>query len=96
MSKATIGGTATPHIHAWRLESPNGPVAVGVCGCGAEREFENAPAADSNHFNGRPLGERTKRMSDAERKLLKELARAREVELQTALAEAKQWSGRGR
>lgn len=82
------------HVHAWRLEAPNGPIAIGVCACGAEREFENAPAADSSHFNGRPLGERTKRMSDVERKRLKELARVREVELQTALAEAKQWSGR--
>lgn len=32
---------AAAHAHAWVIDSPNGPVSVGRCGCGAVREFSN-------------------------------------------------------
>ena len=37
--------------HHWLIESPNGPVSIGVCRlCGAEKEFQNY--ADFPSFGG--------------------------------------------
>lgn len=34
---------ATPCVHRWRIDEPNGPLSNGVCSlCGAERQFANA------------------------------------------------------
>lgn len=29
------------HAHSWRIEEANGPVSMGTCPCGAEKEFKN-------------------------------------------------------
>lgn len=29
------------HFHRWRIEEPNGPISVGRCTCGAQKEFKN-------------------------------------------------------
>ena len=31
----------TTHIHHWRIAEPEGETSLGICECGAQREFRN-------------------------------------------------------
>ena len=38
----TKAKVATRHAHRWRIDEPNGPTSMGLCGeCGAVKEFQN-------------------------------------------------------
>ncbi|MBM3957260.1 MAG: hypothetical protein FJ313_04325 [Gemmatimonadetes bacterium] len=41
--EATETAQVTECAHFWRIESPNGPMSIGVCAkCGAVQEFANS------------------------------------------------------
>lgn len=35
-----------PHVHHWKVDTPNGEESVGRCKCGAERTFGNSHLHD--------------------------------------------------
>ena len=49
-----------PHVHHWEIESPAGPVSIGRCRCGQEKDFFNTydDAAGGRAFNRKTPKER--------------------------------------
>lgn len=52
-----------PHVHRWRIETPNGPTSLATCACGVQRKFRNGePEVTKGAMHSRQVTRRTKRL----------------------------------